>query len=395
MTPAPQKPTTLEAKIRRFVGSLKPLSWIGGGIVVFVLLLASIGGFGSLLVMAGLIGLVTALYSVVSGRGSWAALPSRKVAAIALAASLVLTLVGGGVQAATHPAGRLADTSAASSSASATPTSSSSIVKATATATPTAAAFTEESPADPASVTAASDAATVAITDTSATNGLAVTLLATLAVKGKAPKTGYDRVGDFGTAWLDVDRNGCDTRNDVLGRDLTSVVKSGTCTVMTGTIVSPYTNATIGFVRGAATSALVQIDHVVPLANAWQTGAQQLSQAQRVSLANDPLNLLAVDGRSNEQKSDGDTATWLPANKAYRCHYVARQISVKATYGLWVTQAERDAMTRILDTCPSEPALTSGFTPAPAPAPVVVAPATAAPAPAAAPAPEPAPVVAP
>ncbi|MEA9999919.1 HNH endonuclease family protein, partial [Cryobacterium sp. RTS3] len=336
MTPAPQKPATLEAKIKRFVGSLSIRSRVIG----------------------------------------------------AVAGVLLVTLVAGGVAAATRPdGGLLADTSAASAPASATPSSSSSIAKATATATPVA-AFTEESPADPTSVTAASDAATVAITDTSATNTLAVTLLATLAVKGKAPKTGYDRVGDFGTAWLDVDRNGCDTRNDVLGRDLTSVVKSGTCKVMSGTIVSPYTNATISFVRGAATSALVQIDHVVPLANAWQTGAQQLSQAQRVSLANDPLNLLAVDGRSNEQKSDGDTATWLPANKAYRCHYVARQISVKATYGLWVTQAERDAMTRILDTCPTEPALTSGF--APAPAPVVVAPVPAAPAPAA-PAPEPAP----
>jgi hypothetical protein len=337
MTPAPQQSATLGAKIRRFVGSLSIRSRVIGSV----------------------------------------------------AGMLLVTLVAGGVAAVTNPGGgRLADTSAAL--ASATPTGAATKAPTSATPAPTAkAAFTDESPADPSSVTAASDAATVAITDTTATgNTLAVALLGTLAVKGKAPKTGYDRVGDFGTAWLDVDRNGCDTRNDVLSRDLTSVVKSGTCTVMTGTIVSPYTSATISFVRGAATSALVQIDHVVPLANAWQTGAQQLSQAQRVSLANDPLNLLAVDGRSNEQKSDGDTATWLPANKAFRCRYVARQISVKATYGLWVTPAERDAMTRILDTCPSEPALTSGF--APAPAPVVVAPA-----PVPAPAPAPAPVVAP
>jgi len=347
MTPAPQKPATLGARIRRFAGSLSIRSRVIGGV----------------------------------------------------AGVLLVTVVAGGVAAATRPGGgRLADTSAASSSASRAPTGTNAIATASANPTPSAAAaaaFTAESPADPTSVTAASDAATVAIPDTSATNTLAVTLLATLAVKGKAPKTGYDRVGDFGTAWLDVDRNGCDTRNDVLQRDLTSVVRSGTCTVMTGTIVSPYTSATISFVRGAATSALVQIDHVVPLANAWQTGAQQLSQAQRVSLANDPLNLLAVDGRSNEQKSDGDTATWLPANKSYRCRYVARQISVKATYGLWVTQAERDAMTRILDTCPIEPALTSGFAPAPTPVVVAPAPAAPAPAPAAAPAPEPAPVVAP
>ncbi len=166
---------------------------------------------------------------------------------------------------------------------------------------------------------------------------------------------------------------------------------------MTGTLVGQYTGKTIGFVRGTATSSLVQVDHVVALSNAWQTGAQQLSQAQRVSLANDPLNLLAVDGRTNSSKGDGDTATWLPPRKTFRCAYVARQISVKATYGLWVTPAEHDAMTRILTACPSERATASAFAPAPvvvaapdvaapepavvAPVPVVVEPAPAAPAP--------------
>ena len=170
------------------------------------------------------------------------------------------------------------------------------------------------------------------------------------------PKTGYDRDGDFGNAWKDVDRNGCDTRNDVLARDLTEIAKSGPCKVMTGMLVSPYTGATIDFVRGQDTSALVQIDHLVALSNAWQTGAQQLTQAQREALANDPLNLLAVDGRSNMQKGDGDAATWLPAQKSIRCSYVARQVSVKSVYGLWVTQAEHDAIERILDTCPGQAA---------------------------------------
>jgi hypothetical protein len=176
--------------------------------------------------------------------------------------------------------------------------------------------------------------------------------LATLAVKGRAPMTGYDRVGDFGAAWTDVDRNGCDTRNDILARDLTSVTKSGVCTVLTGMLVSPYTGATIAFTRGVATSTAVQIDHLVALGDAWQTGAQQITQEQRVALANDPLNLLAVDGRSNEQKSDGDAATWLPANKAIRCEYVERQVAVKAKYALWVTQAEHDAIGGILAGCP-------------------------------------------
>jgi len=191
----------------------------------------------------------------------------------------------------------------------------------------------------------------------------ALEVLATLPVKGRAPKTGYDRTGMFGSAWLDVDRNGCDTRNDVLARDLTAIVTSGPCTVTSGILVSPYTTATIDFVRGNDTSALVQIDHLVALSNAWQTGAQQLSQEQRIALANDPLNLLAVDGRSNSQKGDGDTATWLPANSGIRCGYVARQVSVKAAYGLWVTRAEADAMTRVLETCPGEPALASGLLP--------------------------------
>ena len=145
----------------------------------------------------------------------------------------------------------------------------------------------------------------------------------------------------FRSAWLDVDHNGCDTRNDILARDLTDLTFAGSCRVLSGTLAEPYTGKTIDFVRGTDTSAIVQIDHVVSLSNAWRTGAAQLSQAERVSLANDPLNLLAADGRSNLQKRDGDAATWLPSAKSFRCDYVARQISVKATYGLWVTPAEQ------------------------------------------------------
>ena len=203
----------------------------------------------------------------------------------------------------------------------------------------------------------------------------ALAVLATLPVKGRAPMTGYARTAKFGTAWLDVDRNGCDTRNDILARDLTAIAKSGPCKVLSGTLVSPYTGATIHFVRGNTTSTEVQIDHVVALADAWRTGAQQLSQEKRIALANDPANLFAVDGRSNSQKSDGDTATWLPAAKSFRCTYVSHQVSVKAAYGLWVTPAEHDAMARVLSTCATA-AVTSPV--APAPAPVAVAPAPAA-----------------
>jgi Protein of unknown function (DUF1524) len=185
--------------------------------------------------------------------------------------------------------------------------------------------------------------------------GSALAVLATIPVKGKAPKTGYARVKDFGAAWMDVDRNGCDTRDDVLHRDLARIAGSR-CTVRTGVLTDPYTRKVIHFVRGARTSTAVQIDHVVALSEAWQTGAQKLSQAQRERLANDPVNLFAVDGPTNEAKGDGDAATWLPPNKAFRCTYVAHQVAVKAAYHLWVTAAERSAIQRVLASCPNQAA---------------------------------------
>ncbi|MET0784147.1 MAG: calcium-binding protein, partial [Leifsonia flava] len=142
----------------------------------------------------------------------------------------------------------------------------------TATPAPSATLTPPVSPAP-----AATPTPTVTPTPAPALSGTALAALETLPIKGRAPKTGYDRDGGFGTAWKDVDRNGCDTRNDVLARDLTEIAKSGNCRVMTGRLVSPYTGATIDFVRGQDTSALVQIDHLVALSNAWQTGAQQLT----------------------------------------------------------------------------------------------------------------------
>ncbi|AMS04101.1 hypothetical protein AXH35_00010 [Acidipropionibacterium acidipropionici] len=190
----------------------------------------------------------------------------------------------------------------------------------------------------------------------SARPGSAQRALDTLAVKGRAARTGYDR-NRFGDAWTDVDHNGCDTRNDILGRDLTGTrAKAGTdgCVIVAGVLDDPYTGRRIGFRRGNHTSAAVQIDHAVSLSNAWQTGAQGLDETTRTRLANDPLNLLAVDGPTNQAKSDGDAATWLPPHKPSRCAYVARQIAVKHTYRLWVTPAEKTAMARILSGCPTQ-----------------------------------------
>ncbi|MBO3101031.1 HNH endonuclease family protein [Cellulomonas fengjieae] len=172
--------------------------------------------------------------------------------------------------------------------------------------------------------------------------------LDTLDVRGRAPSTGYARER-FGQAWADTDRNGCDTRNDVLRRDLTQPAVEH-CVVMSGTLDDPYTGVRIAFTRGPG-SAEVQIDHVVALSDAWQKGAQGWSAVQREAFANDPANLLAVDGPANQEKGAGDAATWLPPNRGYRCVYALRQVRVKAAYGLWVTAAERDALDRELGRC--------------------------------------------
>jgi hypothetical protein len=367
---------------------------VAGITALFMLLGALSGGVGGALIFLGISTALTGLYVLLTGRRSWAWLPAqRKAGAIAIAASLALFI--GGAVALPHVAS--ADLEAASSESTAKVASAKASPTATATAspssTPTPTADSTGEPLDPenpavlaAGVTATAPNAQPAY----ATK--AVDLLATLSIKGRAPKTGYDRA-QFGQAWLDVDRNGCDTRNDILRRDLTGITYTNSvpCKVQTGTLADPYTGKTISFVRGSGTSTAVQIDHVVALSDAWQKGAQQLTTEQRTAFANDPLNLQATDGPTNQQKGDGDAATWLPPNKPFRCEYVARQISVKATYGLWVTQAEHDAMARILGDCSGQLAPTSQQSPAPAPAVAEPAPAAAAPAPAAV-APAPAPV---
>jgi hypothetical protein len=184
---------------------------------------------------------------------------------------------------------------------------------------------------------------------TTASGKEAFQILGKLEVKGRAPKTGYERA-QFGDGWSE-DLAGCSTRNRILQRDLRDEVIDEFCNVLSGQLDDPYTGKTISFRRGETTSDDVQIDHVIALSNAWQTGAQQLTYERRVQFANDPLNLLAVDGGANQQKSDGDAATWLPANKAFRCQYVARQLSVKSKYNLWVVPPEKEAIKRVLSNC--------------------------------------------
>ena len=181
--------------------------------------------------------------------------------------------------------------------------------------------------------------------------GTALAALDQLAVKGRAPRTGYDRE-QFGGDWASVD--GCDTRSLILARDLRRpAYVAGSCEIVTGVLKDPYTGRAIRFRFGGASE--VDIDHVVALGDAWQKGAQQWTYRRRVRFANDPLNLLAVDASANRQKGDGDAATWLPSRKRFRCRYVARQIAVKRRYRTWVTAAERDAMARVLARCPRTP----------------------------------------
>jgi hypothetical protein len=188
-----------------------------------------------------------------------------------------------------------------------------------------------------------------------ARTGTAAAALAALPVKGRAPKTGYDRE-QFGDGWASVD--GCETRDRMLNRDLTAKAYLDGCRIESGKLNDPYTAARITYVRRGASA--VDIDHVVALSEAWQKGAQQWSYARRVTFANDPLNLLSVDASANRQKSDGDAATWLPANKPFRCRYVSRQVAVKTKYEGWVTQAEHEAIARVLATCPGQELPRSG-----------------------------------
>lgn len=213
----------------------------------------------------------------------------------------------------------------------------------------------QESPAAPAP-TALSPQAAQETATSPGSGDLATDALARLTVKGRAPKTGYSR-DQFGQSWRDLDRNGCDQRNDVLRRDLAEItLKPGTrgCVVLTGVLVSPYSGESVPFTRGSDTSRQVPIDHVVALSDAWQKGAQQWTADRREEFANDFLELRAADLTTNSAKSDRDAASWLPPLKSSRCDFVARQIAVKAKYAVWVTPAERDAMQRILTRCPDQ-----------------------------------------
>lgn len=189
-------------------------------------------------------------------------------------------------------------------------------------------------------------------------NDTALHTLGTLEVKKKAPYKPFTR-DDFGQAWLDISHTGCDTRDRILARDLKDTTINRDCKVRSGTLTDPYSGQTIHFQRGKTTSDSVEIDHVVPIADAWHKGAQEMAVESRLKFANDPLNLLAVSAQANQDKGDLDASRWLPSNTGFRCEYVARQISVKAAYKIWVTEAEKNAFEKQLSFCPTQKAYES------------------------------------
>lgn len=193
-----------------------------------------------------------------------------------------------------------------------------------------------------------------AVTAENADAPLATEVLEKLEVKGRAPKTGYSRE-EFYSGWPTVD--GCSLRQKIIKREFGETAVLDGCNVVAGEFDEPYTGEHIKYTDRSEISRGVQIDHVVALSDAWQKGAQYFTSDERYAVATDPLNLLAVDASANQKKSDGDAATWLPPNKKFRCQYVARQVSVKYKYHLWVTEAEKDAISRVLTNCPKEPAI--------------------------------------
>lgn len=193
------------------------------------------------------------------------------------------------------------------------------------------------------------------ITGEYAVSGPVADVLHTLAIDDRQSGKGYRR-DEFGYRQTDDDGNGCDIRDDILARDLHDVrfTVAGGCTVRSGTLEDPYTGRTMMFTRGTMSSADVQIDHVVALENAWRSGAREWTRAQRYRFGNDPMNLLAVEGKANEEKGSASAAYWLPTNSGFRCTYVTLQITVKAAYRLSVTSQEREAMAAVLRGCPGQ-----------------------------------------
>lgn len=175
--------------------------------------------------------------------------------------------------------------------------------------------------------------------------------LSRLGTTVEEPDVKYDRVAKFGRAWIDTDGNGCDTRNDILQRDLVPFVTDGPCRVISGTLKDPYTGKVINFIRGQKTSNAVQIDHIIALSWAWKNGAWKWDEDTRIFFANDPANLLASDGPTNGSKSDKGPGVWMPPLAEYHCTYSLKTTEVLVKYNLTVPNEDYMALIEGLNTC--------------------------------------------
>lgn len=209
----------------------------------------------------------------------------------------------------------------------------------------------------------------VSVDDTLLVDGPTVATAAMGLSTGFAETDGYEREAMFGTAWLDVDGNGCDTRNDILQRDFAEVTLDGDCTVTEGVFHDPFTATTIDFVRGVGTSNEVQVDHIIPLKAAWNGGADQWSQDTRVEFANDPVNLWASEGRQNSSKGDRLADEFMPESEAFHCQYAAQQVWVLTEYSLAISPATQAALTEVLEGCVLPETATTAPTEEPKPEP--------------------------
>lgn len=183
----------------------------------------------------------------------------------------------------------------------------------------------------------------------------AIAALDCLSVKGPAGRSDYSRKGKYGNDWIDTDHNGLDTRTDVLLSSLTDIayVPGKKKEVASGSLWDPYTGKTIRFLKGSGPNqdGGVQVDHLIALEKAHQTGAGSWTQERRIAFANDRANLILVSTAMNRQKSSSDAASWVPPYKPYRCAYAALQVQVMGTWGLWVTPPAKEALLRYLASC--------------------------------------------
>ena len=316
--------------------------YVAAGIVGVFALIGLVAGLAGVLILGGVAVLLAGVVGLIRPR--WVGVPTRAVTGIASTAGFALLAAGVAVS----PPAPVAEpppvaTSTAPSEAPSPPPTTTTSVPAHPAPTPTPTSTTLVPSTKPSATPRPSQQPPA---------GTALATLEELTVKGRAPKSGYSR-DQFGSGW-GTQPGGCDTRQTVLRRDIADVkiLATDDCTVIGGKLNDPYTGAAV--TAKTTTVDDLEADHIVAASDAWQKGAQQLTDDRREAFYNDLLNLQTTIGAVNASKGDGDAATWLPPNTKYRCTYVARQIAVKSKYDLWVTRAEKAAMTRVLTRCPNQ-----------------------------------------